>query len=491
MRTRMPWSVVFFALLACALVPRTNAVLYSLTESGIVSNTLVALPGNLAPTIVGTNYTYDTGADSFSLDTYDLTANVGFSNATVHFTVNSFTNAGGNIHFGGVIGNRPNLVITATDSIFVNSVTTMTTTTSASTRSGGVSLIGPNGVTVTGGLNTRGSDGRAGGGAINITSSAGAVKVGGEISSYGAGAGYVTISGTSIQTANILNHRPTATAAGGQVRLTSTAGLIEVGNIDVYGADGKGVVILSAIGGGVQAGSIDGRASSAARSQAVGGGTNIITASAGVTVGSINVGSDRASVNANVDVGGLIAIQAGDHVTVSGSLNTYVSTVNTNSSGRRSFGGDIAITSTNGNISVAGAIDASSPAGTYNSTNYNGKLTLRAAQGSITLAELDVDKVSSIELTASMSLGTTIVGELLGLDSDIGDSIIDRFTAVTGNVYYDSAIGANAYLGGNTYAIANSVGGTFYLTVIPEPTSLLLMGMGVLALLTARRKTRS
>lgn len=197
------------------------------------------------------------------------------------------------------------------------------------------------------------------------------------------------------------------------------------------------------------------------------------------TAGNVTVdGSINNWAGADTGGGGDVLISASGDVTVTGGITNR--SHRTGTVGAK--GGHVTITA-GGDIDIQGMVNSD----VANIAARRGDLTL-TADGAITLAGLDVDVHSNITFTASLTLGTTIVGELLGLDADIGDSVIDRFTMVTGNVYYDSGIVGNAYLGGNTYEIANSDGGVFYLTVIPEPGTLSIFALGLLGLAAFRRK---
>lgn len=418
-------------------------------------------------------YVYELGLDggsSLNLGTFDISATSLEDPALVRIRLNSLSHGGGSFDFDGA-GHRPRLEIEAINTIAFNSFLSRSSTTGTGKGEGGdLTLIAPNGITVAGKIDTSGN-GVSIGGSILLNSSDGVVELQGPITTLGRGETTITIKGTSVITEDISNSaHPTASVSLEPIRISSTDGGINAGFLSNAAAIDGGLIQLAATGGDIEIEGIDTRSLASGTPSRHAGSVNI-TSDQSVFVGSIDASVARITENANPDDGGAISIEAGGNVTVAGPINAYVSSTST--APTASSAGSISMVSSNGDIRIEGPINADAPAG----HDARGDLTLSAANGSITLDSLNGDQVRDITMIAATNT-TTIMGALLGLDDDILDSAIDRFTEVTGNVYYFTNVAENVYLDGQTYPIVNSVGGTFYLMpsdvilppVVADPT---------------------
>lgn len=438
---------------------------YVLAEDGTIGLDLVATPSDVVVSGDATNVIYDLLYHSLDMDAYRVTNEVEEVDVLFQLgalTYDSNSAEGGVLDLSGILA-RGSLTIEAMNSIELRSVKTLTTQATGSSLAGAghVTLTASDGLLVADAIDAS-AVGNARGGDISLSVTDGAITVGGEIktgdSRY---PGSVQMTAREISLSDVLTTTVSNSGDAGPVGVTSTVGRIDIGMLDLSAVYNGGDLTLTATGGGIATGPID---TSAFHVNGRTGGKVTILSDAEVSVASIDASVARISTNLNTDAGGPIEIMAGNDVTVAGAIKTYVSNANTNSAGTlRSRSGDITITSANGNIGIGGAIDASHPDPMWDGTNYMGNLTLSAVNGSNTLASLNVDHVNEITLIAASGKGTLIIGPLEGLGSDIGDSDIDRFTSVVGDVYYDDEVPENAYLNSQTYPIVNSVGGPFNL----------------------------
>lgn len=474
-----------------------SAYAVTMTGEGIVGDAIATINPTGTGATSGDPVTYDAGAAVFDMDQYGITRTNGPTHVLLSadsITSDTNTVSGGLLNFSS---DGPNsmgsLQIDAITTILLNSIDTRFTA-GANRNAGSLAMNAGGDIVVAGPVRSSGtySAGGSSGSPIEITSSGGSVRIGGDVDSTGSGRsnGYVTMQGTSLYLQNIFTEGIRNNGRGGSVTLTATSGLIESGTISAHGGRTPGDVTLTAAYGDVTVGSIT-NGTTANESNAHSGGTVTIVSGGAVQVDGINSTVARVFENALLSMGGNVDITASNNVLVAGAIDTYVNNGNTNAGETaRSSGGNISITSETGDISIQGAIDASSPAGEWNGEYWHGDLTLTATEGAIELASLDVDKVGDISFVASLGLGTTILGEISGIDSylNTGTFTVSRFGPVTGNIYYDPAQQSGTLAAGQTFQIDGSE--PYYLTVIPEPgtLSIFALGLGLLGLFRRHKR---
>lgn len=340
------------------------------------------------------------------IDTYASNA-AGGNAGLVHITANGSVNIMSNIwaHGAKQSGATNQVVITAGTNIFVNGDIL---TESTAGKSGGITLDGYAGVTVTGKLSGAGKDGCNGG--VNVSSSAGDVSVSGDITTIqsqgGSPRGAVTITaGNNVWVGgDILTYASRQNSTDGPVTITTGGDITLDGEIDTHGSQYQTAGIASE-GGPV--------------SMTAGGN---ITATERICTAIINA----ATVHTTNDAGNISI--TGTQDVVLGDLDT--TTISTNNT---SDGGDIRIVSTTGDIYLSGNMDARALAGTY------GDLTISAPGGIITIGDITVTNFNLVTLDASI-YGLIITGDIDGL-TIAGNTVKGGFktNSLSGDILYNES----------------------------------------------------
>lgn len=439
---------------------------FTLTGTGVVGSDFPAHPADMVVTGAIPTFHYGTFEQTLNMAGYNITS-PGPSNRfamNIGWLTYATNLSGGGILFNSATGPTPSVSIVATSSVRLAGITNFSSAAIGTDAApvGNVTLTAPGGVYIAGGINARQSSDQSGGGTVTVVAVSGPVQLGGPILNHGRG-GAVFVTGTAVTVGNVITYSA-GTLRADPVRLIATAGGVTAGQITNWANDGFGEVTLQASGGSITVGGIDTRVTAGiTRNLDLSGGAVTLHASAGVTVGVITTSVGRA-MTTRLDYGGNVSIRAGLNARATGGIRTFINSTFTSGT-VASAGGDITMVSTNGDVMIEGPIDAGSPSHFFSGQYWSGDLTLRASNGWIYLHSLNVDKVGEITMHAATGKGVLVYGEIAGLDTDILDSDIDRFASVRGHVYYDAA--SNAYLGGLTYPIVNSVGGSFTLTPIP------------------------
>jgi len=492
-KNKLPW------LLALPLLaPSVPVYAVTMTSNNVVGAAIEAF----SPSGAGTSaspYLYDDITATLDMADYRITRPNTTSNSYIRLNLDSITyntsgTTGGVFNLSGVSGvTIGSLRIDVQDSIRLNHIDTRNTANVNGPTAGAVTLNANNNIVLTGGVDATGPLGPNGasGAAISIISSAGIVDIGGSLlSSGGRGAGSQTVQGTSVYLNEVAANAVRDNASAASIGITATLGVIEAGNISATAPRNAGNVTLTAQNGNVTAGNITARSTIANDNIALSGGAVSITSGGAVQAGAIVTTVARTNQLNTATVGGAVNIVASNNVLVAGDINTFVNNSST-SVLLRSRGGNIIITSITGDITIDGDIDASSPAGDWDANElWSGSLTLSAAQGAIQLASLDVNKVGNISFNTSITLGTTILGAISGLDFylDTDTMTVSRFGTVVGNIYYDPGEQTGELANGGTFTIVGSE--DFSLTVVPEPGTMVMLTLGLAILAASKRKNR-
>ena len=460
-------TILSGAILIFAFTGDIQAASYTMDAIGVVSNDFSATPGNLSVGGSSPNYTYGTGADTLLMSTYNILATGNMFNTT--FTLDSLTNSGGDFAFFSFVDPGADLTITAGSAIYIDAIDTRGLSGVSDTYAGGnitiassggsvyiasiitcgsntiskgkgggiVNISAANNLTVPGAIYTRSvSPVDCSGGNVTISSTTGDIDIDGTITTSGSGgssgtkSGIVNISAAG-GTANVVSittytqkgsesitvvgnavvvdgdldaSSGGSNVAGSDITLTSSNGNMSVtGDIKCYSGQGLGATAtIGASGGNV---SIIG-AVNCYGTKADGGSANI-SASGTITVDGLINSASKSDPGGSDQDGGPTTFTAGGNISLT-AIDTFSIGPDAGEDG-----GDINITSTNGNVTVSGDINANSISST------DGNLTVSAANGTIELADIDINELNLITLTAQ-SQGLTITGALSNLTIDQG-----------------------------------------------------------------------
>ncbi|HMP77122.1 MAG TPA: S8 family serine peptidase [Kiritimatiellia bacterium] len=462
-----------------ALMPVASGGPFTLTAHSEVHHQLTATPASITPQS-GTGATNDPfvfhlGDEALDMDAFAIRST--FSNHSAFLSVPSLTYSpaaptGGVFDFSGAL-RRGNLRIESEGAVAVRRVETHSTSAGNGTGGGGnVTIHAAQGIAIADVVRADATGSNNRGGLVRLESKSGPVAVGGLISSLSAAyAGSVSVAGTSVSVSNVTTTSSSASRPGGAITLESTGGSVVAASLRSSGGSsgGPGPISLRAATD-LHAASVEARYITVNSSSGLTGASLDVQAGGQVVLGPIDLSILRTNGNNNIDNAGSARILAGGSIILTGAISTRVSSLPTNAT-VRSRGGPIVLQSTGGDVEVGGLLDASSPAGIWNNSNWNGAVSISAPTGGIVLKQFDVGLLGRIALTASVSRGTTVLGPLIGLDADIADEVVHRFASVRGDVIYDTNVPENAYLLGRIYPIANSVGGSYVLrpSVLPPP----------------------
>jgi hypothetical protein len=387
----------------------TNIVFTPLTPNfgGPVGVTLTLLPGKYpsdalgsAAITVATAVSYNltaasdtsigTGMDVIESPPDTVTVAVASSTYTYDFWASSLNLNGKRISYAGA----RSVVLTNLAALTDSGAGRIDTSTAADyTVGGGVTVQSPGGIALNG---TNGS-----GYAIDSSSTtptAGNRYSGGDVTLVATGGVSLTAGGIRTQG-----------RAGGRIWITDGAGG-SAGNVTIAGnLDAASTANFSDRNGSVQV-----------RGATVTIASNVVTASGYenspgrpitlVASGPLSVGgylTAEQSYTSFGGSGGAVSL-TGTTVTVSGSLGGLSIDTSAAFDWSSNVGGDIRVTATAGNLTLAGGVDASHPTG----ASRRGAVALSAPSGSISIGSLDANKFKSISLQAAAASAVYVTGVL-------------------------------------------------------------------------------
>jgi hypothetical protein len=250
--------------------------------------------------------------------------------------------------------------------------------------------------------------------------------------------------------------------SGGDVTLVATGGVsLTAGGIRTQGRAGGRIWITDGAGGSAGNVTIAGNLDAAStanfsdrngsvqvRGATVTIASNVVTASGYqtspgqpitlVASGPLSVGgylTAEQSFTSFGGSGGAVSL-TGTTVTVSGSLGGLSIDTSAAFDWSSNVGGDIRVTATAGNVTLAGGVDASHPTG----VSRRGAVALSAPSGSISIGSLDANKFKSISLQAAAASAVYVTGVLTNFTVSESPK---KFTfpsgcAVGSDIYYSS-----------------------------------------------------
>jgi hypothetical protein len=268
------------------------------------------------------------------------------------------------------------------------------------------------------------------------TSTAADYTVGGGVTVQSPGG--IALNGTNGSGYAIDSSSTTPTAgnrySGGDVTLVATGGVsLTAGGIRTQGRAGGRIWITDGAGGSAGNVTIAGNLDAAStanfsdrngsvqvRGATVTIASNVVTASGYenspgrpitlVASGPLSVGgylTAEQSYTSFGGSGGAVSL-TGTTVTVSGSLGGLSIDTSAAFDWSSNVGGDIRVTATAGNLTLAGGVDASHPTG----ASRRGAVALSAPSGSISIGSLDANKFKSISLQAAAASAVYVTGVL-------------------------------------------------------------------------------
>ncbi|MEO7099386.1 MAG: autotransporter-associated beta strand repeat-containing protein, partial [Luteolibacter sp.] len=433
----------------------------TLTLGGIISNGTTAngliKAGTGGLTLSAAN-TYS-GGTSISAGTLSLSGSGTFgsgsltsSGGTVDLGTKSITNTLGALTGGGAINNGTVTNNSSAYDVQSGSVGAILAGSNSLTKStaGAVTLSGANtyssGTSVSAGTLTLSGSGTFGSG--SLTSSGGTVDLGTKSITNTLGA---LTGGGAVNNGTITNNSGNydlqsgsigAILAGSNGLIKSTSSTVTLSGVNTYSGD-------TAVRAGILALGLNGTDSD-----------TLVLGVASSTQGTLDVTAKSAFSQANVSGSGTINIGSGKTVTVTNSLAPGFSpgTVNVT--------GDLALTaSTSTTLELAGNGGVQGTDSDY--VNVSGSMTLDGLLAITSYGGYDLTQTASYNLLDATSFtgdfdAVSVGGNALSFASDV-------WSGTSGSI---------------TYSFSETTG---VLTVVPEPSALLLGGLGVLALLRRRR----
>jgi hypothetical protein len=190
-----------------------------------------------------------------------------------------------------------------------------------------------------------------------------------------------------------------------------------------------------------------------------------------IASGALSVGgylSAEQSQTGSGGSGGAVTL-TGTTVTVSGSLNGLSINSSAKSDYASNVGGDIRVTATAGDLTLAGGVDASHPTG----VSRRGAVALSAPSGSITIGSLDYNKFKSIAIQAGGLVIVTGTITNFPVNESLKTITFPSGSVISNHIFYDPSYNAaiplvgtyDIYVAGSptVYKLRDTVGTVFRL----------------------------